>query len=165
MEKLLANFVKEISNVAGVKAVYLVNNRGEILFPVSDRPLRPSLSGMSALELVQAMGIFESAQQEIAELEMDFMEGKILVYNNVKLSIQTRLGVSETFMVVLGDKNFNKAHLRLALNVSLAPVVTDKKYKKMDPPVRIRKSSILTRDRLSERDFALAEKVRTLLNQ
>jgi hypothetical protein len=66
--------------------------------------------------------------------------------------------------VILGDKNLNKAHLRLALNVSLSHIISDKKYKKLDLPVRIRKSSVLSREKLNEKDLALVEKIRSLVS-
>lgn len=163
MEKLAAAFVNEISNVTGVRAAYQVNYRGEILCSSADKLGRSLLTPASAMELVHAMGIFELAGEEINEMEIDFLEGKVLVYQNLKLNFPTRLGVHETMLVVVGEKNFNKAHLRLALNVLVSSLVADKKYKRLEAPVKIKKTSVLTRDKLADRDFAAVEKVRSLL--
>lgn len=164
MEKILNDFVNTIGNVIGVRTAYLVNNRGEILFPQNEKLGRYNLNPPGALELVQAMGMFELAREEMTEAELSFLDGKIVIYNNIRLNAPTKLGVQETFLVVLADKTFNKAHLRLALNVALAPVVSDKKYKKLDNPVKIRKISVLSREKLADKDLALAEKVRGLIN-
>jgi len=94
---------------------------------------------------------------------MNFLNGKIFVYHTVKINIPTKLGVHESFLVILADKNFNKAHLNLALNVSLANVIGNKKYKKLDLPVRLRKKSTLTQDNIGSKDFAHVEKIKSLL--
>lgn len=161
MEKLLNTFVDTINNVMGVRSAYLLNNRGEILFPQSEKLGRSTLNAASALELVQAIGVFELAGEEVTEIELTFNDGQIVVYNNVRLNAPTKLGTQETFLVIIADKSFNKSHLRLVLNVSLAPIITDKKYKKLDLPVKIRKNSVLTRERLGDRDFSFLEKVRS----
>ena len=163
MEKLISSFMNEISNVMGVKAAYLVNHRGELLYPTAEKQARSFFNSAASLELVQAMGIFEMAGEDLNEMEMVFLEGKLLIYGKLKLNFPTRFGVQETVLVIVGEKTFNKAHLRLALNVSLANVLTDKKYKKLDQPVKIKKASTLTRDKMAEADFLLAEKARTLL--
>jgi hypothetical protein len=95
---------------------------------------------------------------------LSYLEGKVIVYHNIKLNAPSKLGVQEAFLVILGDKNLNKAHLRLALNVAMAHVISDKKYKKQEMPVRIRKSSMLSREKLNEKDLALVEKIRSLVS-
>jgi hypothetical protein len=160
MEKLLNNFIDEIGSVIGVRTAYLINNRGEILFPQTEKLGRTNLTPAGGLDLVQALGAFELAGEEVNEMELTYLEGKVIIYNTIKLNVPSKLGVQETFLVILGDKNLNKAHLRLALNVSLAHIVSDKKYKKQDLPVRIRKSSVLSREKLNEKDLALVEKIR-----
>ncbi len=163
MEKILDTFIDEINNVIGVRSAYLVNNRGELLWPRKEPTTRSTLTASGALDLVQAMGLFEMPGEDIVEMELDFHDGKILVYHTIKINVPSKLGVQETFLLILGDRNFNKAHMRLAMNVSLANVLTSKKYKKLDQPVKIRKASLLSRDRLNEKEIALAEKVRQLL--
>ena len=108
------------------------------------------------------MGVFEMAGEDITEMEISFLDGKLIVYNNIKLNVPTKYGVQETLLVVLGEKNLNKSHLRLSLNVNLVNVYSDKKYKKLDQPVRIRKTSVLTREKLGEKEVSQAEKIRSL---
>jgi hypothetical protein len=163
MEDLLGKFVDEIGTVMGVRTAYLVNNRGELLFPQTERLGRANLTATGALELIQCLGVFELPGDEIAEAEMSFVEGKLIVYNNIRLLVPSKLGVQETIMVLLGDKNLNKAHLRLTLNVALSKVVSDKRYKKLAQPVRIRKTTVLSREKLNEKEFAQAEKIRQLV--
>lgn len=163
MEKLITDFITDISNVMGVKAAYLINYRGEVLFPTQEKLGRSFFNSAAGLEMVQAMGILEMAGEDINEMEILFLEGKILAYNKLKLNFPGKYGVQETILVVVGEKNFNKAHLRLALNVSLSNILMDKKYKKLDMPVKIKKTSMLTRDKMNEKEFALSEKARSLL--
>lgn len=162
MDKMLNTFIDEISSVIGVRAAYLVNNRGEILYPQSEKLGRTNLTPVGSLDLVQCQGAFEIAGEDITEMELSYIEGKIIVYSNIKLNVPSKLGVQETFLVILGDKNLNRAHLRLALNVSLAHIVSDKKYKKQDTSVRIRKSTVLSREKLNEKELGLVEKIRSL---
>lgn len=162
MEKILGNCLNEVSSVNGVRSAYLINNRGEILMPQTERLGRANLTPTSALELIQAMGVFEMAGEDITEMEISFLDGKLIVYNNIKLNVPTKYGVQETLLVVLGEKNLNKSHLRLSLNVNLVNVYSDKKYKKLDQPVRIRKTSVLTREKLGEKEVSQAEKIRSL---
>ena len=160
MEKILDNFIKEINELIGVRAAYLVNNRGEILIPFSEPMGRSSINAEAALSLIQAMGIFEIPGEDIQEMELEFMNGKIVVYHNVKMSVPTKLGAHEAFLVILGDERFSKAHLRLALNVTVSNVVTHKKYKKIGNAVNIRKTSVITREKLSEEETGLVAAVR-----
>lgn len=164
MEKMLNTFIDEIGAVIGVRAAYLINNRGEILFPQTEKLGRTNLTPAGGLDLVQSLGGFEVAGEEINEMELSYLEGKIIAYHNIKLNVPSKLGVQEAFLVILGDKNLNKAHLRLALNVSLAHIVSDKKYKKQEMPVRIRKSTMLSREKLNEKDLVLVEKIRSLVS-
>lgn len=163
MEDLLGKFVDEVSTVMGVRSAYLVNNRGELLFPQTERLGRANLTASGALELVQCLGVLEMPGDEITEAEVSFVEGKLIVYNNVRLLVPTKLGVQETILVLLGDKNLNKAHLRLTMNVALSKVVSDKRYKKLAPPVRIRKTTVLSREKLNEKEYAQAERIRQIV--
>lgn len=160
MEKLLDSFLSEVAGIAGVRMAYLINNRGEILFPTAERSGRAVLNAAGALEVVQALGAFELAGEDVTEMELDFSEGKVMVYSAVKMNAPGRLGVYEAFLVLVGDRTFNKAHLRLTLNVALANLFGEKKYKKLGAPVRITRGSVLTRDKLSEPDQALVERIR-----
>lgn len=163
MEKTLEKFIEEINNVMGVRAAYLINNRGEILFPSSEKLGRSFLDTSGAVQLVQAMGIFELPGEEIIEMELNFRNSKIVIYHNVRLNVPTKLGAHESFLVTIGDQNFNKAHLRMTLNVSVANVITHKKYKKLGAPVRILKSSMLTREKLQKQEFNMVTDIRSLI--
>ena len=55
MEDLLGKFVDEISSVMGVRSAYLANNRGELLFPQTERLGRANLTATGALELIQCL--------------------------------------------------------------------------------------------------------------
>jgi len=163
MEKILSEFIEDLNNIVGVRAAYLVNNRGEILYPTTENLGRSFLNASASLSLVQAMGVFDLPGEEILEMEVDFNSAKIMVYHNIRINAPTKLGVHETFLVVVGSSQFNKAHLRMALNVSVTNVITHKKYKKMDSPVKIRKTSVMTREHLSEQEAALLAEVRSLV--
>jgi hypothetical protein len=163
MEKILSNFIDELNNILGVRAAYLVNNRGEILFPTTENLGRSLLNASASLALVQAMGVFELPGEDIQEMEVDFQNAKIMIYHNIRMNVPTKLGAHETFLVVVGTSQFNKAHLRMALNVSVSNVITHKKYKKLDAPVRIRKTSVMTREHLSEQESTLLAEVRSLV--
>lgn len=42
-------------------------------------------------------------------MEISFLDGKLIVYNNIKLNVPTKFGAQETLLVVLGEKNLNKS--------------------------------------------------------
>ena len=72
MEKMLNTFIDEIGAVIGVRAAYLINNRGEILFPQTEKLGRTNLTPAGGLDLVQSLGGFEVAGEETTMTATEF---------------------------------------------------------------------------------------------
>ncbi len=161
MDKLYENLIKEVNEVIGVVSSYLISSRGEIIYPksVSDFSY---LTKESFVYIVKALGIFDLIGENVLELEADFHDGKLYIINNLGLKVPTSLGVEKVFLVVVGGVNLSKSHLKMALNVSIANLVSNKKYKKMGDPIPISFSSNLSPGKLSGDEVEYVKRIREL---
>ncbi len=161
MDKMYENLVKEVNEVFGVISSYLISGRGEILYPKSVSDFS-NLTKESFQYIVKALGIFELVGENILRLDADFNDGKLYIINDLGLKAPSPLGVEKVFLVVVGSDKLSKSHLKMALNVSIANLVSNKKYKKLEDPITISFSSNLSPDKLSNDEIEYVKRIREL---
>ncbi len=161
MDKMYENLIKEVNEVFGVFSSYLISGRGEILYPrsISDYSY---LSKESFQYIVKALGVFEIIGENVLRLEADFNDGKLYIINDLGLKAPSPLGVEKVFLVVVGGDKLSKSHLKMALNVSIANLVSNKKYKKLGEPIVISFSSNLSSDKLDSEEMGYVKRIREL---
>jgi hypothetical protein len=159
MEKQLETLINDVQQVVGVKATFLLNNRGEIVYPENMPASIAALLTQPRVDLVQALGIFDLTGNPVKEVRLEYAEGAILVYDNIGAQVKTRFGWEEAFLVIVCDKNANLPHLRLVVNVAITSLQNGNKGPKARTIVPIDKRQSLDKMRL---DPALSKLLETV---
>ncbi|MBI1745124.1 MAG: hypothetical protein HYR55_00875 [Acidobacteria bacterium] len=162
LDAWIEQIITEIKAVEGVKGVFLLNPQGEVCYPFdqADHALTP-LIAEAALDVVQALAVFELTGNPIQEVKLNYSDGVLLIYDCLGLMIKTPKGLEEACLVIPCSKAINRPHLRMIMKVALTRVQKNQKNGRNRTPVSQSKAATLTRVKVEPTLHKLLDTVRS----
>lgn len=128
VENWVEQIIHEIKEVEGIQGVFLLNTQGEVLYPLnpSEHPLSACIR-VAGMDIVQALAIFELTGNPLQEVQLDFTEGVLLIYDQLGLQVKTAQGLEDACLVVPCLRSVNRPHLRMVMKVAMTKVQNHQK--------------------------------------
>ncbi len=157
MGKAHEAFLQDVLKIPGVKTAALVNYRGEFLLSAGVFTPNAQASAQLGTYLVQMFAAAETVRGRSDELTMLYSEGRLSVFINLDLLIDTPYGPQEVFLAIVSSANVNLPTLRMTVKVAMSKLKLDKSVRDLRINMRVYPQNLLTRDKMDETSWTFIE--------
>ena len=159
MGKAHEAFLQDILRIPGVKTAALVNYRGEFLLSAGVFTPNAQVSNQLGTYVLQLFAIAETVRGRSEELTILYSEGRLSLFVNLDLLIDTPYGVQEVFLTVLSSATINLPTLRMTVKVALSKLKMDKSVRDLRMSVRVFPQNALVRDKMDDISWQFIEAI------
>ena len=146
----MENKLKEIIAIPGVKSVFAINNKVELIAEQFNGQIDNEVAKDLGVRIVKIFGIglYGKVQRKTTEIEMLLENSRVYA-----------LDCDHYNIVVLCESTVQTSMLRMSINVLVQTIQSDKKIQKALDEFRIDKKVLLRKENLSEEELQLIEKM------
>ena len=141
---------KELFRINGVKSVYAVNNKAEMIAGKLDSQINKETAENLASHLVKifAIGLYSSNAKKSSEIELLYDNGRVFA-----------IDCNRYVLIIICTADVSISMVRLTSNVVIKTISEDKKIFKEFTKEIIDKKIMLRRDQLNDEEIALLDRL------
>lgn len=145
---MIANYLKDLTEISGVEAVIVFDNQGNI-FDIWHHPeFNVKVLSELSISLLHVLGLAEELQYPVEEIVVPFDKGLIFVKNHAQF-----------FLTVISKISVEISLIRLLLNVKFYELKNDKKARKMIKKLAGAKFSSVKFEQLDDLEKSIFKKL------